>query len=135
MIVVDASALVEVVLRTLTGISIERLIFENEYSLHAPHLLDVEVVHAVRRFVARGIVAPDRAAIALRFLSDLSIVRYPHLGLLQRVWQLRENVSAYDATYVALAEALDAPLLTCDQRLAGARNHMARIEFIPIRAH
>jgi predicted nucleic acid-binding protein len=134
-IVIDASALVEFLLRTLTGVVVGNRIFAAASSLHAPHLLDVEVAHVVRKFVARGIVAPERGAIALQLVAGLSIVRYSHLGLLSRIWQLRDNISAYDATYVALAEALDAPLLTCDQRLAGASNHKAKIEFIPIRAH
>jgi len=135
MIVVDASALVEFLLRTLTGVTVGTRIFADDHSLHAPHLLDVEVAHAVRKFVARGVVAHERGAMALQLLTDLSIVRYSHLGLLRRVWQLRDNVSAYDATYIALAESLDVPLLTCNQRLARASNHKAKIEFIPVRAH
>jgi predicted nucleic acid-binding protein len=134
-IVIDASALVEFLLRSITGVTVGTRIFADDDSLHAPHLLDVEVAHAVRKFVARGVVAPERGATALQLLTDLSIVRYSHLGLLRRIWLLRDNVSAYDATYVALAESLDVPLLTCDQRLAGASNHKAKIEFFPIRAH
>lgn len=97
-------------------------------SLHAPHLLDVEVAQILRRFVRRGEVAPDRARQALDDLAGLPLERYSHEILMARVWTLRENLTAYDATYVALAEILDATLLTRDGRIPRAPGHGARVE-------
>ena len=85
---------------------------------------------ALRRFVVAGAIAPARGEEAVEDLRDLSLVRYPHHMLLERVWQLRDNLTEYDAAYVALAEALDAPLVTCDRKLASPGSHRARIEVI-----
>lgn len=103
---------------------LDKLIYVPGRSVHAPHLLDVEVAQTVRRFTLGGEIDADIGQRALVDLADFPIRRYPHDALLPRIWSLRENLSAYDAAYVALAEALDAPLLTLDQRLAGAaRKH------------
>jgi predicted nucleic acid-binding protein len=99
-----------------------------EKTLHAAHLLDVEVAHVLRRYALAGDVSAKQGSEALEDLEDLSLRRYPHDVLLPRVWELRANLTAYDAVYVALAEALDAPLLTRDRRLAGAAGHRARVE-------
>jgi predicted nucleic acid-binding protein len=98
--------------------------------LHARHLLDVEVAQVFRRHVAQGAITASRAEEALQDLLDLRLLRYPHGLLLPRAWELRDNLTAYDAVYVALAEALDATLLTCDRKLASAPGHHARIEII-----
>jgi predicted nucleic acid-binding protein len=95
--------------------------------VHGPHLLDVEVASALRNLVERGEVRQSYARTALDDLLDLDITRYPHLGLLDRMWDLRAHVSAYDAAYVALAEILDATLVTTDARLARTQGHRARI--------
>ena len=103
-------------------------IYSEDESLHAPHLLDVEVAHALRRY---AIVAGDRASAAGAAMEDLRrlrLRRYPHGPLLGRIWELRANLTAYDAAYVALAEALGAPLVTRDGRLARASGIRARIE-------
>ncbi len=97
-------------------------------TLHAPHLLDVEVLQVVRRLEAAGTLPPGRGRDALRDLRDLRLVRYPHETLLDRAWALRKNLGAYDAMYVALAEGLDAPLVTTDRKLAAAPGHRARIK-------
>lgn len=128
MIVVDASAVVEWLLQTTAGQRIQHRISSQPNSLHAPHLLDVEVLHTFRRSVRQGGLTPSRAEEAIQDLLDLRIVRYPHSVLLPRMWRLRNNVSAYDAAYVALAEALDAALLTHDDRLASAPGHSVRVE-------
>lgn len=120
MIVVDASAVIEVLLRTPLAAAVERRLFEARETLHAPYLLDVEVAQVVRRFATSGTIDPDRGRAALDDLSDFPVHRYPHDLLLPRIWALRHNLTAYDAAYVALAEALDAPLLTRDRRLGGA---------------
>jgi len=98
--------------------------------LHAPHLLAVEVAQVVRRYVAAGQVPPARGAAAVADLADLDVALYPHEALLPAVWRLRRNLTAYDAVYVALAEVLDAPLLTLDRRLATAAGHDATIDLI-----
>ena len=118
MIVLDASVVVELVLGTEAGRAVENRIADSDLGLHAPHLLDVEVAQVVRRSVLLGQVTEERGRRALDHLLALDVARYPHEALLPRVWELRSNLSAYDAAYVALAEALDAPLVTRDRGLA-----------------
>ena len=130
MIVVDASAMLEALLRMPAAGAVERRLFEPSRTLHAPHLLDVEVAQVVRRYAANGEIDVERGRLALADLVDLPFRRYPHDFLLPRVWELRNNLRAYDAIYVALAEALDAPLLTRDKRLAASPGHHARIELV-----
>jgi predicted nucleic acid-binding protein len=127
-IVVDASAILELLLRTPAAASVERRLFGGRETLHAPHLLDVEVAHVIRRYALAGEVSAEQGGEALEDLEDLSLRRHPHDILLKRVWELRANLTAYDAIYVALAEALDAPLFTRDRRLAAAPGHRARVE-------
>jgi predicted nucleic acid-binding protein len=130
MIVVDASALLEALLRTPAAQAVERRLFDPRETLHAPHLLDVEVAQVVRRYAAAGEIDRDRGRAALADLADFPLRRYPHDFLLPRVWELRDNLTAYDAVYVALAEALDAPLITRDRRLAAAATRHARVELV-----
>ncbi len=130
MIVVDASAMIEALLRTPAAAAVDARLFEPGETLHAPHLLDVEVAQVIRRYVANGDIAANRGRETLDDLADLRLRRYPHDWLLPRIWELRHNLTAYDAAYVALAEALDAPLLTRDRRLAAAAGVRARIELI-----
>lgn len=130
MIVVDASALLEFLLQTQLGTRIEARLFRGEDELHSPHLVDVEVTQGLRRLVRTGEVSADRAAEAIADLADLDLHRHAHLDLLTRAWKLRENITSYDAMYIALAEALDAPFITCDAPLAKAPGHRATIELI-----
>lgn len=127
MIVVDASAALDWLLRTPAGLRIEPHIY-SQPPVHSPHLLDTEVAQVLRRFVRTGNISANRAELALRNLMDARITRYPHYHLLPRIWQLRHNLSAYDAAYVALAELLGATLVTRDQKLSRASGHHARIE-------
>jgi predicted nucleic acid-binding protein len=129
-IVVDASALLEFLLQTPLGIRVEARLFRDEDEFHSPHLLDVEVTQALRRLVRAGEVSAERAAKAIEDLIDLDIHRHAHLDLLTRAWKLRANITAYDAMYVALAEALDATVVTCDTPLANAPGHRAHVEVI-----
>ncbi len=96
--------------------------------LHAPHLIDVEFTHALRRLLATGRLSLERASGARQDFVDLPIVRYPHGPLLDRMWDLRDNLSSYDAAFVALSEVLEMPLLTADARLAGAPGNHALME-------
>jgi predicted nucleic acid-binding protein len=123
MLVVDASALTELVLARPAGEVVGEHLAGHGFALHAPHLLDVEVLSALRRLVSSGEATADRAGEAIADLLDLPIERYPHDILVPRAWQLRENFSAYDASYIALAEGIadePVPLLTADARLARA---------------
>jgi predicted nucleic acid-binding protein len=120
MIVLDASSLVELLLGTVKGRKVAALIAEPTVGLHAPHLVDIEVVRVMRRLVRVGEIDGEVAESAITSLLELDIERHPHDLLLRRVWNLRSNLTAYDAVYVALAESLGAHLLTCDERLAHA---------------
>lgn len=130
MIVVDASVILEVLLVTADAPAIEARLLAPGETLHAPHLLDVEVAQVLRRYARAGELTAERGAEALTDLADMPLNRYPHTILLPRVWELRENVSAYDAVYLALAEALAAPLLTRDRALAGAPGHGASVVLV-----
>lgn len=130
MIVVDASVVVEVLLRTPAADAIAERLFTPRETLHAPHLMDVEVTQVLRRYVARGEVEAEHGRSLVALLMQFPITRHAHQPLLARMWELRDNLTAYDAAYVALAEGLRAPLLTRDQRLASAPRAVARVELI-----
>lgn len=100
-------------------------------AIHAPHLIDVEITEAIRRQVPRRILTAKQATNALETWLSLDVTRYPFGALGARVWQLRGNLSAYDATYVALAEALAVPLLTADGRLAASPGLRCVFEVVP----
>jgi len=127
-VVVDASAVLEILLQTAAGAPMTPRLLSQDTSLHAPHLLDLEVAQVLRRFVRKGEVEPHRARQALADLLALPLERYSHDLLVPRVWELRENLTAYDASYVALAEILEATLLTRDDRIRKAPGHFARVE-------
>ena len=130
MIVLDASAALELLLVTDKGRSIAERIAPRDESLHAPHLIDLEVAQVLRRYVARVQIPEQRAREALDDFRDLDMNRYPHDVLLPRIWELRHNVSSYDAAYLSLAEVLEAPLLTTDARLARVVDTRAVIEVL-----
>ncbi len=126
-IVVDASAVLEVLLNTPAGARVADRLSAAGETLHAPHLLDLEVAQVLRRYAASGELDPRRGAQALEDLADFPLLRYPHDVLLPRIWELRNNLTAYDAAYVALAEVLKAPLVTRDAALVSPRIHRARV--------
>jgi predicted nucleic acid-binding protein len=130
MIVLDASALLELLLGTRLGRAVAARIADPEVSLHVPHLVDVEVAQALRRYVREGDLDADSAAEAVEDLSALDLERHSHEPLLGRVWALRDNLTAYDAVYVALAEALGTTLVTCDRRLARAPGMARRVALV-----
>jgi predicted nucleic acid-binding protein len=128
MIVLDASAVVDWLLQTPAGKRIEQRIYARKDTLHTVYLLDVEFAQVLRRLVREGTLARKRAEEAIEDLIAVRVTRYAPVLLLDRIWQLRQNLSAYDAAYVALAEGLKAPLITRDQRIAAAPGHAATIE-------
>ena len=130
MIVLDASALVELLLHTATGELVLDRISDPAIGLHAPHLADVEITQVLRRYARDGEIDEGTAAAALEDLRDLDLQRHAHEALLERVWQLRHNLTAYDAVYVALAEVLDAVLLTCDGPLSRAPGLTCRVDLL-----
>lgn len=99
-------------------------VFDPAETLHAPELLDVEVLQVLRRFHLSRELTAERGAEAVRDLRALPIERYSHELLLDRIWELRSNVTAYDAAYVALAQLLRCPLMTADLRLARAATQL-----------
>jgi predicted nucleic acid-binding protein len=130
MMVIDASALLELLLRSPMAEQVEDRLLDRRRTLHAPHLIDLEVAQVVRRYAATGEIKQARGRAALSDLADFPLYRYPHDVLLARIWELRHNLTAYDAAYIALAEALDAPLLTRDRRLARAAGHRALVQLV-----
>ncbi len=128
--VLDASGVVELLLNTDSGRRLSaRLLAETE-GVHVPHLIDAEIAQVLRRFVLRGLLDAQSGAAALRRWQDFDVDRYPHEPLLDRVWELRANVTAYDATYLALAEALSMVFVTGDRRLARVPGARTAIELV-----
>jgi predicted nucleic acid-binding protein len=127
-IVLDASAAIDWLLQTPVGQQIESRIFSRGESLHAPHLLDLEIAQVLRKLVRESVVTAQRADQALQDLLSLRVTRYPHFIFLPQIWQLRHNFSAYDAAYLTLAEKLGATLITRDARLASAPARGVSIE-------
>ena len=129
MIVLDASAAADVLLNFgLRAPRIRERMAESDDDLHVPHLFEVEVLGVLRRFSLRGMLSQERARLALDRLSSMRLARYPHAAMLPRMWELRDNVTTYDAAYIALAESLEAPLVTTDARLARAPGIRAAVE-------
>ena len=127
MLVLDTSAVIAAVCgRPPSDALLERL--RGDSDLAAPHLLDIEFLHALRRLVRGGQLGEDRAGDARDDFAALAITRYEHTMLADRVWELRHGLTAYDATFVALAELLDVPLVTFDARLARGAGHQATVE-------
>lgn len=127
MIVLDASAAIELLLGTSGFDVVADRLSTDAGGAHAPHLIDVEVLHTLRRLTLTGDISGVEATEALDVFGAITIERYPHGPLTERCWELRANHSAYDAVYLALTEALDADLITSDTKLASARLRAGRV--------
>ena len=134
MLVIDASAVMELLMATPNGHAIEDQVFGSGEPLAAPHLIDVEVLHVIRRFHHSSLLTIERSEQALEDFSDLPITRYGHELLRFGMWRMRNNLTAYDATYVSLAELLDAPIVTCDVKLARSSGHNVSFELFDLAA-
>jgi len=130
MIVVDASAVIELLLNTEAGRRVGQRLFTQNESLHAPHLIDLEVAQVVRRYTLGREMTSRRGREVLQDLANLPLTRYPHEPFLFRIWALRDNLTAYDAAYVSLAEVMGAPLLTRDAALAAIQKGRVKVELI-----
>lgn len=128
MIVLDASAALLCLLNAPGAARLARRVIETGRSLHAPHLIDLEIAQVLRRYASAREISVARAEQALDDFRLIPITRYPHALLLPRIWQLRNSLTAYDAAYIALVEAIDAPLVTTDGKLARSHGHDAEIE-------
>jgi predicted nucleic acid-binding protein len=128
-VVMDASAVLSLLLQTAAAGKVAGRLREAEGNVHAPHLLDVEVAQILRHHAAAEPSQADRCRQVLRDLREMPIIRHPHSDFLDRCWELRNEMTTSDAAYVALAEFLDAPLLTLNDRL-GTQGHNARIELL-----
>jgi predicted nucleic acid-binding protein len=130
MVVLDASAALHALARRPADPALLRRI-ATEDDIGAPHLIDVEVLQVLRRLVRIGDLTADQATDVRRDFEAMPILRFPHTGVADRTWELRHNLTAHDATYVALAEAMGCPLITSDARLAKASGHRADVEVYP----
>jgi predicted nucleic acid-binding protein len=125
MIVLDASVVVELLTNGILSDSIRNELDGLEESFIVPHLIDIEVISALRRLMAGQRIDSHHSRQLMVALADLPAERYSHTPLIERIWELRHNFTAYDATYIALAEATGSVLYTCDQKLR--TGHRARV--------
>ena len=130
MIVLDASAALELLLNTRLAVPVAQLVLADGQSVHSPHLIDIEIAQVLRRLVRLKQIDANRAAMALDDFADMPIVRHAHQMLLAAIWSLRDHATAYDATYLALAQALDARLVTCDAALAAVPGMKRRVRLV-----
>lgn len=130
MIVIDASGAVELVLNTAAGKRLSQRLGDETEIVHVPHLIDLEIAQVLRRYVLRGAIDELWGRRALGRWRQMDVERHPHEPFLQRIWQLRDNVSAYDAVYVALAETLSTRLISGDAKLAAVPGLEGRVELI-----
>jgi predicted nucleic acid-binding protein len=126
--VVDTSALIELFAAREEDLHPALLTRLSEVIPHVPDVIDTEFLHALRGLLLGGKISSERAEHARALFTDTPKIRFPTHHLADRVWSLRHNLGAYDACFVALAEALDAPLITCDEKQLSASGHQARVE-------
>jgi predicted nucleic acid-binding protein len=129
-IVLDTSAAIELLLGLPLSRRVQERVERAEWQIAASQLLEIEILQVLRRRVAAGLTTLEDADEARQLTRDLNVRYFDHAVLAERIWQLRENLTAYDAAYVALAEILEVPLLTSDARLANAPGHDAQCVLI-----
>ena len=127
MIVIDASAIVELLTLTRRGRTVADRILPEQGVIHAPHLIDLEVASVLRRLELTDAISPRAARKCLETYSQIGIKRWEHIRFISSIWELRHNLTTYDASYLVLARALDVPLITCDGSLVSTD---ARVELI-----
>ncbi|WP_150462743.1 type II toxin-antitoxin system VapC family toxin [Nesterenkonia ebinurensis] len=127
MIILDASAITDMLTNAQPAAEVRRILSEHSARAVCPHLMDAEVLSAIRRMLNQGLIEVQQADEAVHSLELLPVARLPHYPLLPRAWALRDNMSAYDALYIAMAESLDAPLITTDFKLANTPGHRAEV--------
>ncbi len=130
LVVVDASAIVDFIVGPHAHSHVGDILQQDPGALNAPEIIDLEVLSAFRQMVFEHRLDAERASMAVVDFMALPIERHSHEYLVRRIWELRANLTPYDASYIALAELLDVPLLTRDARLARTPGHTARIEYI-----
>lgn len=135
-VVVDTSALIEVIAETdlPTGRKTDPALLTRLTSSAgcAPELIDAEALNVLRKLIGRNAITDDEATVAMRRVAESPIVRFSHRPLLADAWRMRHSVGGADSLFLALAEQLEAPLITCDKRLANSNGHKARIELYPV---
>jgi predicted nucleic acid-binding protein len=129
-LVVDTSAVIHALVHRPAHPDLLRRLADDD-DLGAPHLIDLEVLQALRRMVRIGELTDHQAADLRTDFAAMPLLRFPHTGVADRVWSLRDNLTAYDAAYVALAETMRCPLITSDARMAKASGHLANVEVYP----
>jgi predicted nucleic acid-binding protein len=129
-IVIDASAMIEVVAGSQPDARLRRRVLLGQ--LAAPELFDIEATSVLRKRARAGEISELEATALLADIRRTPVARSPHLPFVERVWELRHSVTPYDAAYIALAECLGVPLITCDAKLAGSHGHGAEIELYPV---
>ncbi len=128
--VLDASGAMELLLNTIRGRRLGARLSDTAELVHAPHLIDIEIAHVLRRYVLGGVLEGRQAVQALDRWRQFDVERYPHEPFLDSIWSLRNNVTAYDAVYVALAATLGESLVTGDRKLAASKGLNVRVELV-----
>lgn len=130
MIIIDASLALDIAIATPAGADLRDRLSDDRRALAAPEVIELEVLQTLRRLTRGGHLELSRAAEAIRIFTALEIERFSHRPIGPRIWALRENLTAYDAAYFALAELLDAPLWTRDGKFRSVPGHGVRIEVL-----
>lgn len=130
-VVVDASAVFALIKNDAAAPALRKRLLERDLLFYAPAVIDLEILSTARRYVFRGELTVAQTDALFAVYASIEIVRFAHDSFFSRIWQLRENITAYDAAYVAIAEAHRIPLVTLDARLAKSAPRTIRVELFP----